>query len=235
MIGVYKIISPTNRDYIGQSRDLIQRKSHYKYMRCKGQPKLYHSLVKYGWEYHSFEIIHQLPEDIGQDTLNEYEILYCNQYRRCGFKMLNVKEPGSSGKVAEETKRKISKSSIGKQHSDGAKQKIRETNLGRKKSDETKRKISEANKGRVIEPRSEETRRRMSEARKGKPGTWIGKKHSEDSKAKMKKSKKKEKCVYCGIGISVSNIGRHQKKCKEEQKKHIVDIMEADEKDGFYA
>ena len=150
MIGVYKIISPTNRVYIGQSRDLIQRKSHYKYMRCKGQPKLYHSLVKYGWEYHSFEIIHQLPEDIGQDTLNEYEILYCNQYRRCGFKMLNVKEPGSSGKVAEETKRKISQGNKGKVRTEEAK--LKYSTAKRNVSEETRKKQSIAHLGKTRGP-----------------------------------------------------------------------------------
>lgn len=63
---IYKITSPSNKIYIGQTWDWIKRKSVYRRNACKGQIKLYNSLVKYGFINHILEIIHELPEDIDQ-------------------------------------------------------------------------------------------------------------------------------------------------------------------------
>lgn len=58
MIGIYKITSPSNKIYIGQSKNLEKRKKAYKYSLAKGQPRLNNSFKKYGYENHTFEIIH---------------------------------------------------------------------------------------------------------------------------------------------------------------------------------
>ena len=107
MVGIYKITSPTNKINIGQSWDIDKRENLYSQLGCKGQIKLYNSLVKYGWTQHKFEIIYELPQDITQEVLDQYEILYINQYKECGFKMMNIREGGSRGKLSEETKLKI--------------------------------------------------------------------------------------------------------------------------------
>jgi len=67
---------------------------------------------------------------------------------------------------------------------------------GHAHSDETKKKMSNAKKGRKL---SEETKRRMSNAKKGKvgwnkgkPGTWTGRKHTQESIEKMKASHAKK-------------------------------------------
>jgi len=57
MIGIYKIISPSNKIYIGQSINIEKRFKQYKRLDCKKQPKIYNSLKKYGPENHIFEII----------------------------------------------------------------------------------------------------------------------------------------------------------------------------------
>ena len=57
MIGIYRIISPTGRVYVGQSVDTEKRFSFYRSIACKSQPKLYRSLLKYGHESHVFEVI----------------------------------------------------------------------------------------------------------------------------------------------------------------------------------
>jgi len=60
MIGIYKITSPSERVYIGQSIDLERREFEYsKVYKCKGQPRLHASLVKYGFSTHLFEVIEQ--------------------------------------------------------------------------------------------------------------------------------------------------------------------------------
>lgn len=59
-IGIYKITSPTNRVYIGQSIDIDRRFNDYKRLNdIKGQPKIYNSLKKYGWKNHTFEVIEE--------------------------------------------------------------------------------------------------------------------------------------------------------------------------------
>ena len=54
-------------------------------------------------------IVHELPIDVTQEILNQYEIFYWKQYKDCGFKVMNVREPGSKGKHNSETKLKMSK------------------------------------------------------------------------------------------------------------------------------
>ena len=60
MIGIYKIISPNNRTYIGQSRDIEKRfESYITYKSIKGQIRLYNSFKEYGVKNHMFEIIEE--------------------------------------------------------------------------------------------------------------------------------------------------------------------------------
>jgi len=114
MIGIYKIESPTGKVYIGQSWNIEDRVSKYRRVVCKGQPAIYNSLIKHGWEAHTFEIIHQLPNDITQEVLNEYETLYWQLYKDCKIQVLNVRETGSRGKHSEESKQKNREAHIGR-------------------------------------------------------------------------------------------------------------------------
>ena len=110
MIGIYKITSPTGKIYIGQSWDITQRRGYYSRLSCKRQPKLYASLVKYKWDTHFFEVVCELPEDVAQSTLDQYEIFYWQQYLDCGFEMMNTREPGVGGRHTQETRQKMSQS-----------------------------------------------------------------------------------------------------------------------------
>jgi len=60
--GIYKITSPSNKIYIGQSRDANKRFNLYRLLHCKRQFYLYNSFLKYGFENHKIEIIHQCDE-----------------------------------------------------------------------------------------------------------------------------------------------------------------------------
>lgn len=64
--GIYKITSPSGKVYIGESGD-IYTKRYLKYRRVakeiSNQPRLYASLLKYGWEMHTFEIIEECEFD----------------------------------------------------------------------------------------------------------------------------------------------------------------------------
>lgn len=190
---IYKITSPNNKIYIGQSWDLQKRIYAYIKAYCKGQPKLYTSLKKYGWDKHILEVVHELPEDVSQDILNTYEILYWQFYKDCNFDMLNTREPGTGGKLSEDSKKAIGLKNkgktpmLGKKHSDETKKKmsIKQTLFngmrGRKLTDEHKKAISEWSKkprpnmkGRIPWNKglkgvlSEEAIKKMSEAKKGK-------------------------------------------------------------------
>ncbi len=48
MIGIYKITSPTNKIYIGQSWTIEKREKAYGAKSCKKQPKLYFSINNMG-------------------------------------------------------------------------------------------------------------------------------------------------------------------------------------------
>ena len=106
MVGIYKVTNPSGKVYIGQSLRIESRLNCYRSMNCKNQRHLYNSILKHGWDKHSFEIIHQLPEDVTQEVLNAYETFYWQQYKDCKVKMLNIREPGSKGRISEETKLK---------------------------------------------------------------------------------------------------------------------------------
>lgn len=111
---IYKIKSPNNKVYIGQSWDWTSRKSKYKKLRTCEQTKIHRSLLKYGYESHKVEVICKLPEDVTQEILDNYEILYWQCYKDCNIEMLNIKLPGSKGKASEETKTKMSIAHSGK-------------------------------------------------------------------------------------------------------------------------
>lgn len=79
IIGIYKITSPSNKIYIGQSKNIKSRIKNYEKLRCKSQTKLYNSLRKYRFENHTIEII----EQCSIEKLNDLEIYYISLYNCC--------------------------------------------------------------------------------------------------------------------------------------------------------
>lgn len=108
MNGIYKITSPSNNIYIGQSCNINRRFREYSYLKCKNQPALYSSFIKYGVSNHKFEIIHELPFDVSQEIVDNYENLYWIMYINCNIHMLNLKEPKGNGRFTQESKLKVS-------------------------------------------------------------------------------------------------------------------------------
>jgi len=105
LCGIYKITSPTNKVYIGQSIDIEKRWWNYKSLCCQYQIRLYRSFLKYGIEKHKFEVISECEES----KLNELEKYYVDLFQTFNSKYgLNLKDGGGShGKTSEETKKKI--------------------------------------------------------------------------------------------------------------------------------
>jgi group I intron endonuclease len=168
MVGIYKITSPSNKVYIGQSRSVKDRENDYRTLQCKKQIKIYNSLLKHSWDTHTFEIICELPEDIDQETLNAYEVVYWQHYKDCNIEMLNLKEPGINGRHSEETKYKMSISGKGRVFTEQHKQRMSIAWRGRKIapfSEEHKQRLAEAKKGRTL---TEEVKSKISNSLKGK-------------------------------------------------------------------
>ena len=109
-IGIYKVVSPKGKTYIGQSINIEERWRKYKKLNCKRQPKLYNSLKRYGWEQHEFEII----EECDVSILDKQEI-YWKQYYNSINKGLNCElfDIGQ-GYRSDNVKKKISNSLKGK-------------------------------------------------------------------------------------------------------------------------
>ena len=106
-IGIYKITNHLNEIYIGQSMNLNYRQHVYKRLRCKSQPKIFQSILNYGWETHTFEII-ELCEI---SELNKKERFYQELYNSVekGLNSIYVGVDGGNRCWTEEMKDKLRK------------------------------------------------------------------------------------------------------------------------------
>jgi len=133
---IYKLESPSGRIYVGKTINLKQRLSYYRRLKCKKQPLIYHSLLKYGFSGHTFDILYE-----GENTLlelNKLEIFFIglfNSFHGNNENGMNLTLGGDGG-------------------------------FGRKISDEHKKKIIESNKRRTYKKHTEETKKLISESRK---------------------------------------------------------------------
>ena len=186
--GIYKITSPTNKIYIGQSINIKRRIARYKCLDCKNQYKLHNSLLKYGWDLHIFEIICECNDDI----LNELEKYYIKYYDTFDTEHgLNLTDGGDSKRIVSlETRLKMSISgkgkSIGRKASPETIQKLSDSHMGIKPSKENLKKRSVAlmgNKSKTGQKLSVETIEKLKVFRKKF-------RHSEKSKSKMSVDRK---------------------------------------------
>lgn len=149
IIGIYKIMSPSGRVYIGQSWNIRKRWRGYgKPMEVRRQPIIDSSIRKYGLAAHRFEIVHQLPPDVDQSTLDTHEQYYMDVYRGLGVPLMNIRGAGSRGKLAQETKDKIGAKNRGRKASDITRLRQSLSHKGVKKTEEHKARIGLAHKGR---------------------------------------------------------------------------------------
>lgn len=152
VIGIYRIISPSHKIYIGQSWDIARRLKSYRNLNCKNQRKLYHSLSKYGFENHKFEVLYEFKNIPQQIELNNLEKYYLSIYRATSFELLNLNDSESRGKISEETRKKMS---------DAAK-KITNRPKGFMISAETRKKLSIAATGKKGNQPTKERLEKMS-------------------------------------------------------------------------
>lgn len=107
IIGIYKIISPSGRIYIGQSRNVLHRFIGYRNKNAnKTQVRLKRSFLKYGVDNHTFEVI----ETCESDQLNLRERHWQEFYDVTGKNGLNCYLTETSKKpreISEQTRQKM--------------------------------------------------------------------------------------------------------------------------------
>lgn len=209
MIGIYRIVSPTHKIYIGQSWDIEKRVKYYKIGDCKRQRKLKPSIEKYGWNNHQFQVMIVLnPEVANQQELDRLEIYYMNVYRSMGYELLNLREGGSRGKWSNEQRENQSKRVSGKNNpmygrkrpdTSAWNKKIKSEQMkgdknpmfGKTHTPEVRLILSEAGKKAIItEENRENLRKRMS----GKGNPMFGRKRPDTSLMNsLRKGKKYKK------------------------------------------
>ena len=108
MIGIYKITSPSNKVYIGQSLNIYKRwKQHTEKHNLSKANKLYKSFLKYGFQNHKFEIL----ELCDKEDLNKNEVKWKTFYKNLNKDNILFHEihDQGGGPKSEETKTKISR------------------------------------------------------------------------------------------------------------------------------
>lgn len=192
MIGIYKIINPKGKVYIGQTIDYDRRLRHYRLLKCKQQPKLYASFVEYGYSSHKVSFI----KECEVAELTKWERHFQEMYKSVGPNGLNcilVKDEHFTGGHSQESKKKISDSLKGRNFTNEHKENISKGNRnriiteehrinlgngnrGKKFSDEWKAKLSQSKLGTT---KTDEVKNKISESLKGRT-------FSEEHKQKLK-------------------------------------------------
>lgn len=87
---IYKITNPNGFVYIGQSCNFARRIKSYKHCE-KRQAIIYNSIRKYGYESHTFEVLH---EGLTKSQANDIEITYIKSFKDQKIS-LNISDGGS--------------------------------------------------------------------------------------------------------------------------------------------
>jgi group I intron endonuclease len=192
MVGIYKITNPNGKIYIGQTIDFERRIKHYKLLKCKEQPRIHRSLIKYGVENHTFELI----QECNKNNLTILERFYQELYKstdKNGLNCILVATDEFSGGHSEESKKKISDRLKGRKANQNAIDAVIKYNKERILTEESRIKLGNGNRGKK---QSAEWKDKLSKARKGLKRTDVtknrisesmsGRKLSEEHRQKLK-------------------------------------------------
>jgi group I intron endonuclease len=161
--GIYLIVNPSFKIYIGQSTNIDSRFYFYSKGNVKEQPALNNSFKKYGVSKHIFKIICLC----GIERLNDLERLYIKLFQsNKSLFGLNCTSGGQDYFTHNEEVRKVmSLAQKGNQKAKGRKQSVQEIlkrtskTIGIKRTEEQRKKISDSLIGRKL---SEEHRLKLS-------------------------------------------------------------------------
>ena len=145
MVGIYKLINPQGKIYIGQSINIEKRLLQYQYSsKYSLGRKIYNSIKKYGWKNHTCEII----EEYSTEQLDEKEIFWGEYYSSLGSGGLNLKLGEGRGKCSDETKKLMSESAkmiMTKEH----REKLSQAKKGKKRSEKAKQALRVPKKNKI--------------------------------------------------------------------------------------
>jgi group I intron endonuclease len=219
-IGIYKIINPKGKIYIGQSINLEKRINDYKHLNySKNQFKLNNSFKKYGIDSHIFNVI----EICEIQELNDRERYWQEFYDvlNKGLNLILTSNNSKSQIISNDTKEKIKKSlndyynELGvsiRNEIYGKSSRKRKGCVGLKGhiiSDETKIKISITNKGHIV---TDETKLKIKNKMIGRKITWG------EKIGNANRGKSRNKGKYCKSIIQYdknNNIIEHWKSITE--------------------
>lgn len=237
---VYVHISPNGKIYVGQTSAGINKrwgKNGAGYLYKKDgkyiHPAFAPAILKYGWDNFQHEVI---ADNLTREEADSFEKLLIEKLNTMNPEYgYNCKEGGSSGRLSEEsckkisdahkgiipsdeTRKKMSEARKGMIHSEETKKKIGDSQKGESHhmygnhhTEETRRMISESLKGRIL---SEETKKKISDAQKGEKHHMYGKHHTEETKKKLSDSH---------IGKQLGSDNPSSKKVSQYDKKgHLI-------------
>lgn len=88
--GIYEVIAPDGKIYVGQSRDIFSRWMYYKSKKCKDQRLIFESFMNFGVENHIFKIVKAFDMDCQQVELDFLERSVMLSHVSNGVEMLNL-------------------------------------------------------------------------------------------------------------------------------------------------
>jgi group I intron endonuclease len=189
MIGIYKITSPTNKVYIGQSVDVNNRFIQHKKDSKRKKSRLYSSMRKHGFDNHFFEII----EICSINLLNERERYWQEFYNVLGVNGLNLRYTATddkSGYLSDETIAKLKNKDVtymygndfrtGIKHTEQIKNQIKNTLKDNAKKDNYKNAMT---------------------GKFGNLNPFYGRKHTEETKNKISLNHKNNDALCSRIKI----------------------------------
>jgi len=142
LVGIYGLQNKVKPEkwYVGQSNDITYRWNQYKNLCLSHQPKLRRAILKYGWDSFATVLLEQCePIQDVLDAREDHWIKTKNSIKN-GY---NCRGGGSRGKLAESTKRKLTKLATGRRHSEETKRKMSLRQISRKHSKTSKQKRRE--------------------------------------------------------------------------------------------
>jgi hypothetical protein len=108
-IFIYKITNPKGAVYVGKTKDLLKRFRQYiKYPKLITQPKLQYSIMKYGWDFHTKEILEVCSEENSNER-ERFWIKKLNCYYHDNKSGLNLTKggDGGSGRIKNKSGKKV--------------------------------------------------------------------------------------------------------------------------------
>ncbi len=192
--GIYKLTNRiTGKVYIGQSQNIKHRWNGHKQYAALGylENYIHKSIAKYGWDNFDKEILIIVSD---RDDMNRYECALIEQYGCMAPNGYNLREGGWNGPLSPESIEKGRKKRIGRKWteeqrarvtgrkngplSEEHKSKLREKRIGMKFPPEVGAKISAAKKGK--------SQNLTEDQREARASIWRGRKHSEETKQKIR-------------------------------------------------